>query len=318
MNRTTGATILAGVMLLAACSSGGAGSQDRARTLSASVASYELEAGSPQRFLVGLTSNEQELVGYGTARLAFTYTGTAEKPLSPGVAGPRRRADYRLIAGQRASGERDRTRRVSFDQGGGVFGVDDIEFDRAGYWDVEVTVRLDGKDQTATATFEVLEDSTVLEVGDQAPRTINHLPGAAGVPPTAIDSRAVEANVPDPDLHLGTVADALTAGRPLLVVVSTPVYCVSRFCGPITDSVDDLAKRYGDRMAFVHLEVWRSYEDEILNKAAAEWILPAGGAAEGKEPWVFLVDHKGTVVRRFDNVVSDTELEAAVREVGAW
>ena len=65
MNRTTGATILAGVMLLAACSSGGAGSQDRARTLSASVASYELEAGSPQRFLVGLTSNEQELVGYG-------------------------------------------------------------------------------------------------------------------------------------------------------------------------------------------------------------------------------------------------------------
>jgi len=44
-----------------------------------------------------------------------------------------------------------------------------------------------------------------------------------------------------------------------MVVVSTPTYCQSRFCGPITDSVSALAQRYGDRMAFVHLEVWKNF-----------------------------------------------------------
>jgi hypothetical protein len=33
------------------------------------------------------------------------------------------------------------------------------------------------------------------------------------------------------------VADAIAAGRPVMVVGSTPVFCVSRFCGPITDAV---------------------------------------------------------------------------------
>lgn len=284
--------------------------------LVASVASYELETGSPQRFLVGVTTQEQELVGYGTADLRFTYTGTEENPLEERVPGPRATATYRLIPGQRASGKVDQTRTVSFDQGAGVYGVDEVTFDEAGFWDLTVAVELDGGTRATTTTFEVLPDSTIVEVGDQAPSTVNHLPGAAGVPPAAVDSRADDAEVPDPVLHQGTIADALAAERPLLVVVSTPVYCVSRFCGPITDSVEQLAVLYGDRMAFVHLEVWRAYEEVILNKAAAEWILPKDGT-EGKEPWVFLVGADGTVTHRFDNVVSDDELEAAVIEVAA-
>lgn len=68
------------------------------------------------------------------------------------------------------------------------------------------------------------------------------------------------------------LADATAAERPVMVVVSTPVFCVSRFCGPITDAVQKLARRYGDRMDFVHLEVWRDFEAQELNEAAAEWI----------------------------------------------
>jgi len=41
-------------------------------------------------------------------------------------------------------------------------------------------------------------------------------------------------------LHNISIAAATAAGRPA-VVVSTPTFCVSRWCGPITDSVNELA-----------------------------------------------------------------------------
>jgi len=34
--------------------------------------------------------------------------------------------------------------------------------------------------------------------------------------------------------------------------------------------VSALAKRVGNRMEFVHLEVWKDFENKELNKAAAE------------------------------------------------
>ena len=73
-----------------------------------------------------------------------------------------------------------------------------------------------------------------------------------------------------------TVATAIASGRPTMVVISTPVYCVSQFCDPITDLVPLLAGEHQDRMNFVHIEVWRDFEAKTVNKAAAEWILPPG------------------------------------------
>lgn len=305
----------AGALTLSSCGGGdgddGSGDGD---ALAAAVASYELESGNPQRFLVGLTTGDREQVGYGTAAVAFAYSGTPDSPRSRLKPGPRGQATYRLLAGQRASGDARNPRTVGADQGAGVYGLDGVVFPTAGFWEVTVTVRLGGQERKATAAFTVLDDSSVLEVGDVAPRTVNHLPGAADVPLTAIDSRAEE-TVPDAILHRTTIADALAAGQPLLVVVSTPVYCVSRFCGPITETVEQLATRFDGRMAFVHLELWKNYEEEVVNKAAAEWIFPTGGAVEAREPWVFVVDADGRVAYRFDNVVNDAELERAIEDV---
>ena len=132
----------------------------------------------------------------------------------------------------------------------------------------------------------------------------------------AIDSRAADsdATVPDPELHGVTIADALAAHRPVIVVVSTPTFCESRFCGPITDSVAELARTMGDKVSFVHLEVWRNFEAGDLNPAAQEWVDPSG-SHEGNEPWVFVVDRDGVIVERFDNVASDVDLRAAVDRI---
>ena len=89
--------------------------------------------------------------------------------------------------------------------------------------------------------------------------------------------------MPDDALHRVVIAESIAAKRPLVVVVSTPVYCTSRFCGPVTDAVEALVLLYPG-VDFVHLEVWKDFETSTLNAAAAEWMFPAGSDAEGNEP----------------------------------
>lgn len=55
-----------------------------------------------------------------------------------------------------------------------------------------------------------------------------------------------------------------TRGRPALVVFSTPTYCMSRFCGPVTDMVSGLAKDYSDRADFILVEIWRDFKKQEI------------------------------------------------------
>lgn len=281
----------------------------------AQVASYELVDDRDQRFIVGLFSNDAGMVSFGTAQLSFSFLGPAGRPLDEPVGGPEATAVFLPIPGSPAEAGASSARFTSPSEARGVYGVDSVRFDEPGFWEVEVAITVDGDQQRATAAFEVGDEAHVPLPGEQAPRTQNLLPGDASAPPTAVDSRAEDdGSVPDPDLHEETVASALEAGRPVMVVVSTPVYCVSRFCGPITDTVQQLAVEHGDDMAFVHLEVWKDFEAETMNKAAAEWIWP-DQAGDPAEPWVFLVAADGTIVERWDNVATEANLRDAVADV---
>lgn len=319
---------LAGAVLVAALALASCGGSDAQRSagstpstngkgLIAQVASYELVADRDQRFIVGLFSNDLGMVSFGTVEVAFSYLGTSEEPGEAERRGEPVTAEFLPIPGQELSGAATGPRYTSPAEARGVYGVESVRFDAPGFWQVEVTAELGGRRQTATAAFEVGDETQVPLPGEPAPRTENLLPGDADAPPQAVDSRADDdGTVPDPSLHATTVAASIAAGRPVMVVVSTPVFCVSRFCGPITDTVDELAQRYGDRMEFVHLEVWRNFENTVMNKAAAEWIWPdrQGDAAE---PWVFLVGPDGVITDRWDNVATEASLTSAVeRTVG--
>lgn len=305
--------------LVAACSSGQstdapAAAIDGNGDIVAEVASYELVADREQRFLVGLFSGAEGMVSFGTAELTFTFLGSGDEPLEEPVAGPSERAAFLPIPGSSTTNE-EAARFTSPSEARGVYGVDAVEFDEPGYWEVEVAIDVDAERQVATAAFEVGDTPHVPLPGDPAPRTDNLLPGAPDAPPTAIDSRAQgDGSVPDAELHATTIVDVLDAGRPLMVVISTPVYCVSRFCGPITDTVADLAITHGDRMDFVHLEVWKDYENTTMNEAAADWIWP-DRVGDPSEPWVFLVDASGTIVERWDNVATVPDLNNAVDQL---
>lgn len=307
---TTAALVL--VTVAAAC---GSAEREGGPEVVAHYASFEVVAGRPQRVLVGLASSGAGLVAYGTVRFSFAYLGTREHRLPSPSPRDEAVADFRPIPGQRLDRTSSGPRVVAPSEAIGVYGAEGVRFDQAGFWRVTVSARIGGEDRRAEAAFEVLERPIVPAPGDPAPRVSNPLPGAPGVPPRSVDSRAQEAgSVPDPELHATTVPDAVAAGRPAIVVVSTPTYCQSRFCGPITDSVAELARRVGERMALVHLEVWEDFEGHKLNPAAAAWIFPPG-AEDAREPWVFTVDAQGVIVERFDNVATDAELESAVRRL---
>jgi hypothetical protein len=314
--RTTwrGRTALAAALVLAATACRAA-QREPEPALVAHYASFEVVVGRPQRVLVGLAASGGRIVAFGTVGFAFSYLGTRDNPLASPQPRGEATADFRPLPGQRLDHLPPGPRAVPASEALGVYGTESARFDAAGFWRVTVTAAVDGREQRAEAAFEVFDRPRLPAPGDPAPRVHNPLPGAPGVAPRAIDSRAEgEGPVPDPELHATTVADAIAAGRPTMVVVSTPTYCRSRFCGPITDSVAALARRFGDRMAFVHLEVWEDFEAQKLNDAAAAWIYPPG-AEDAREPWVFTVDAQGVIVDRFDNVATDAELEAAVRRL---
>lgn len=279
------------------------------------VASYDLAANVDQRFIVGLVVGEGKLVSFGPAKFSFAYMGSQEQPVDPPRPGPTVDAMWFPVAGQKVGTPPDRARVVSPSEGTGVYGADNVRFDTPGVWRLTVDVDVEGLGaRQATRAFEVLPERQVVVPGEPAPKSENHLPGTGTAPAKAVDSRADSAGaVPDPELHSMTVSAAVASGKPTMVVVSTPVYCQSQFCGPITDSVQKLAQQYGSRMNFVHLEVWRDFEKKEINKSAADWMYRKPGP-DANEPWVFVVDAGGTVRHRLDNAMSDAQLEQLVRD----
>lgn len=296
---------------LAACASDEPSNNDSSsegpEELVVQSASYDLVAGEKTRFIAGVLTPDQLFVSYGTVDMKFFYLGTKEGS-GTAEAGPVTTGGFLSIQGD-PSAEGPIAAPAS--EGRGVYSTE-VTFDRAGYWAVELTAELDGRPVTGQSVFEVNEDHLVPAVGEPAPRSANRIIGGKG-PTEAIDSRAADGQpVPDGILHRTTVAESIARGEPALVVISTPVYCVSRFCGPVTDTIADLAHDYGDRANFIHIEVWFDFEKSTLNKAAAQWIYRKKDITE---PWVFLIGSDGKIVARWDNVAVREEIEPFLKKL---
>ncbi|HYX43403.1 MAG TPA: hypothetical protein VE760_00060 [Acidimicrobiales bacterium] len=306
--------LLAAALLAASCSSSDDGAKSGPDTSSSSedlvvqVASYDLAVGPPARVIAGVLNTKQRLVGYGAVTMRFSYLGTGQEGARPEPSGPPVQASFLPVAGNKLPSPVPTEPRLVEGTERGVYSGEKA-FDRAGFWQVEVSARIGADEKRGNGAFQVLEKHAVPAPGDAAPATQNLTLASTDVPKAAIDSRAgSDGEVPDPDLHRTTIAAALAANRPVVVVFATPVYCVSRFCGPVTDLVEELAKSYADRASFVHVEIWRDFQGNVLNEAVKEWRLE-------NEPWVFVIGADGRITARFDNVVSRAELEPLIRDL---
>lgn len=301
-------------LALAASGCGGDGNRGgapRAGSLQVFPASYDLSAGTPIRFIAGLGTGDNLFVSGGTVRMGFFFLGETEARGRPELL-TEAEAAFLPLPGEEGAAMPEAPTAVPGSEGRGVYKAEAVTFDRAGLWEVEVTAAIDGDERSGRGAFQVLAEPLIPAAGDPAPRTENLTLASKDTPAEAVDSRAATGGIPDAHLHRITIADAIRGGRPALVVFATPVYCVSKFCGPITDMIAELAREYRDRAAFIHVEIWRDFQNQVVNEGAAEWLLREGDLTE---PWVFLIGADGRIVARWDNVAAREEVEPLLREL---
>ncbi|MGH2698817.1 MAG: TlpA family protein disulfide reductase [Actinomycetota bacterium] len=311
-----GTSLLAVVTILAVSCSGDADAPaaptDPREVLHAEVASYDLAAGDASRFTVGLFTGDELFVSFGTVKLEFSYLGEKGATREPDP-GPSVDGSFLLVPGTDPETIPDHPVAVPASRGRGVYAAG-VRFDRSGFWEVEVTADIEGRGvRSATGAFQVLPEHRVPAPGERAIASDNLTAESTDAPASAIDSRArAGKKITDPVLHETTIAQAIRRGRPALVVFSTPVYCVSRFCGPITDMVEELAHDYSGRAEFIHVEIWRNFEKGVINETAAEWLLRDNDL---REPWVFLFGSDGRILARWDNVATRGEIEPLLKRL---
>ena len=280
--------------------------------LFAETASFETIVGVPQRVMVGLSTRDGRVLHGGTVRFTFAPVGDAADGTTTDASFT---TDAAFLPVPRSATPPSKVAIGGASDGIGVYEALAIEFPSPGFWTITVDVALTQSQRIETAV-EVLAKPKVPAPGDRAPTTDNPIASDSRVPIEAIDSRsgpAGLAELADPLLHRESIASVIAAGRPCVVIVSTPAFCVSKFCGPLTDIVNDLAaeaEAARSDVGFVHLEVWRSFANNEANRSAAEWILRGG--AEGREPWIFLIDRTGRIAARWDNLVSEADLRSAI------
>ncbi len=314
--RTTGRSLsllLALTLPLAGCARDGADTSSPTgvpvtQGLALAVASFDLAIGPSERLLVAVFTDERERVAGGEITFRLAHLG--EQPSGQADPGPPIAATFLPMPGLDVPQPTEGPAVVGTDLLTGVYRAD-VSFDAPGFWGLLVEAKMvDGRVLGGQTVLRVLPTTQVIDVGDLAPLAINIVRedvDAGRAPASSLDSRLRSADERDPAaaLHEVRIPDAIAAGRPVVVAIATPVYCVSLVCGPLTDFLVDVAARFDARADFVHIEVWEDFEQQVLNPAAAAWIQTETG---GNEPWVFFVGGDGRIVARWDNVIDATEL----------
>ena len=295
---TTTAAVLASLAVLAlAC--GGNGNGVAVAEITAVVANKEVVVGE-NRFVVGLLDQDTEMVtGAEVALRFFKLDGDQETPKGE--------AEATAVTVERSYTHTHADGTVEKHSAGqtGVY-VAHPTFDEAGSWGVEVTATIKGKKfDPVGAAFTVLQEGKSVAVGAQAP------PSDTLTLKDVTDVAEIDTSDPPiPEMHTMSIAQAVTSGKPSVIVFATPAFCLSRVCGPTKEMVDEAYQQYNDEANFVHVEPYdlekaRSGEGLFPIKAATEWGLES-------EPWVFVVDAQGIVAAKFEGVVSMDELKAVL------
>ena len=181
--------------------------------------------------------------------------------------------------------------------------------DKAGNWGVEIQTQLPGQAQPSVSklALKVKEKSDVPNVGQPAPAT--KTPTANDTP---LDQLSSGQN-PNPSMYQLSLDTALTSGKPTALLFATPAFCATATCGPSLSVMEGLQKTYGDKMNFIHVEVYKY----PFSESAAKGELSAPMAAWGlrSEPWLYLIDAKGIIAARFEGGITKEEIGPALEKL---
>jgi hypothetical protein len=198
----------------------------------------------------------------------------------------------------------------------GVY-VTTATFDQSGRWGAAITTsKAGGAAETIRITFDVQPKATTLGIGDRAP---------ADKTPTLADVGGDVAQLstdpsPDPAMYQTSIAAAIAAAKPFVVVFATPKFCTSGQCGPTLDRVKQVMASFPG-VTFINVEpyelTWANGQLQAVLDANGQ-LKPVQAVTDWglvSEPWIFVVDRTGTITGSFEGVVGSDELAAAIRAV---
>ena len=180
--------------------------------------------------------------------------------------------------------------------------VADVPFATKGRRVLIALARLDGRLVASTAiALKVAAGGGPPRPGEKAIKIDTPTKAEVG------DVSKIDTRVPPDTMHDVNFADVL-GRKPVVLVFATPALCKSRVCGPVVDEAEQLKSQYGDKAAFIHMEI---YNDNDLAKGyrpqVRAWKLPS-------EPWTFMIDRQGNVVESFEGAASVAEFQRAIEK----
>ncbi len=177
-----------------------------------------------------------------------------------------------------------------------------VPFDKPGMWTVLTVTQSGGRYYAAPTQVQVQTEKQdrIPDVGEPAPEVQTDTLASARGNVEAIDTR-----VPPSDMHEASFAEVV-GQKPVALLFATPQLCASRVCGPVTDIALQMKAEYGDRVEFIHQEV---YEDNDPNQGLRD---PLEAFRLPTEPWLFIVGRDGRITERLEGSFGVSAFEDAV------
>lgn len=172
-------------------------------------------------------------------------------------------------------------------------------FDAVGIYDITASYR----GRAMTSQLQVFQQAEVVSpvVGQQLP--------SAPTPTvdTTLDVDPICTLVPQCPFHSVDLAYALAQGKPIVLLVATPAYCQTSFCGPTLGNLIDIADGRDD-LIVIHSEVYlkpKSAKGDLASAPLAP--LPAKYGLL-LEPVLYVTDNLGTITTRADAMIDRSEM----------
>ena len=190
---------------------------------------------------------------------------------------------------------------------GGVY-VTKVEFPKSGKWRMVVEIpNEDGSRNFGLSDFVVNLKSLSPSIGATVPLSNNKTLGNVYEL-----SQLTTSSIPDPELYELTINQAVSTGKPTLIVFASPAFCASGTCGPQVEIVSEIKDHYQGLVNFIHVEVYDNPDkiDGDLLKAEISPLMEEWGLFT--EPFTFLIDANGFVHSKFEGFVTTVELEESL------
>jgi hypothetical protein len=196
----------------------------------------------------------------------------------------------------------------------GIF-VSHVTFPSAGKWTASFTTVAPGSpEQTIPFSFDVKTTASTVQKGQPAPSVDTPTLADVGGDVTKISTDTS----PDKAFYETSVADALAAHKPFVLVFATPKFCQTKTCGPTLDKVKEVAAKHPD-ITFINVEPYQleDVSGQLQPKLDANGNLQAVPATVAyglvTEPFVFVVGGDGKVKASFELIFTPAEIDAALQ-----